>query len=64
MMFDQLPGCRKSGERMLNAVISKSKAIWTVNRLAKRKTLRPVPGPEGGSAAPFACSLFDTAAIK
>src|ERR1700730_15433333 len=36
-MFDQFPGCRKSGERKLSATISKSNAIWTVNRLASRK---------------------------
>src|SRR5580700_9924399 len=58
MMLDQFPGWRKSGERMLNAKISKSNAIWTVKRLANCKNLLRVPGPEGGAATSLACSLF------
>jgi hypothetical protein len=63
MIFDQFSGCRKSGERMLKAIISKSKAIWTVKRLTNRKSLLPARGPEGGPETLFAGLLSDTAAI-
>src|ERR1700724_1178584 len=64
MMLDQFPGCRKSGERMLKAVINKSNAIWTVNRLTNRRALLPAPGPEDCPVILLARSSLDIATIK
>jgi hypothetical protein len=48
---------------MLKAIISRSKAIWTVKRLTNRKSLLPAREPAGGPETPFADSLSDTAVI-
>ena len=48
---------------MLKAVINKSNAIWTVNRLANRKALLLAPGPEDCPVTLLARSSLDIAAI-